>query len=171
MWGNITDDRIHLYVLPPLIEAGKKLNKSKYIETANRVLEHYKRRKDLLEFNILSHFYTYVIESLCDLGELDLAKRGMELMGGFQNRNGSIPAFPDVKWICNPGVAQFAIIVYKLGMQNRATKAFTYLYKIRNPSGGFYGSYGKGANYFPDDEISWAAKFFIDAVILSKTKK
>jgi malonyl-CoA O-methyltransferase len=41
-----------------------------------------------------------------------------------------------------------------------------YLEKIQNSSGGFYGSYGKGAKYFPKEEISWAVKYFIDAYLL-----
>jgi hypothetical protein len=34
------------------------------------------------------------------------------------------------------------------------------------PSGGFLGSYGPKATYFPNAEISWAAKFYLDASLL-----
>jgi malonyl-CoA O-methyltransferase len=163
MWGNIVDDRIHLYVLPPLIEAGKKINEPKYIEAAHRVLEYYKQKKDIVEFNTLSHFYAYIIEALCDLGEKELAKAAMEEVAALQNKDGSVPAYKNVSWVCSTGVAQFAVIWYKLGMRERADKAIQYLEKIQNTSGGFYGSYGNRANYFPKEEISWAAKYFLDA--------
>ncbi len=163
MWGNIADDRIHLYVLSSLIEAGEKLNEPKYIDAAYRVLEYYKNRKDLVEFNALSHFYAYIIEALYDLGEIELVKVGMEQVAALQKKDGSVPAHKDVSWICSTGVAQFAVIGYKLGMREFADKAINYLEKIQNRTGGFYGSYGRRANYFSKEEISWAVKFFLDA--------
>ena len=163
MWGKIADDRIHLYVLSPLIDAGKKLNASKYIDAAQHVLDYYKQKKDLTDFNTLSHFYAYVIEALCDLGEIDLAKKAMENIAVLQNKDGSIPAYKNVHWVCSTGVAQFAVMWYKLGMREYADKALYYLEKIQNRSGGFYGSYRRKANYFPEEEISWAVKFFLDA--------
>jgi len=163
MWGNIADDRIHLYILPPLIEVGKKLNESKYIDAAHRILEYYKHQKNIVEFNTLSHFYAYIIEALYDLGEIDLAKTGMEQVAALQRKDGSVPAYVEVSWVCSPGLAQFAVIWYKLGMGEYADKAVHYLEKAQNESGGFYGSWGKGANYFTKEEISWAVKFFLDA--------
>lgn len=163
MWGKIADDRIHLYVLPPLIDAGKKLNEPKYIEAAHRVLNYYKQKKYLTDFNTLSHFYAYIIEALCDLGEIELAKAGMEEVAALKRKDGSIPAYKNVSWVCSTGVAQFALIWYKLGMKENADKAMHYLETIQNRSGGFYGSYGKGADYFPEEEISWAVKYFLDA--------
>lgn len=162
VWGSIADDRIHLYVLPPLIEAGKRFNEPRYIDAATRVLEYYKHRKGLIEFNTLSHYYAYIIEALCDLGEIDLASEGMKEVAALQRENGSIPAYKDVSWICSTGVAQFAVIGYKVGLREFADKAVNYLEKIQNRTGAFYGSYGKGANYFPKEEISWAVKFFLD---------
>ena len=34
----------------------------------------------------------------------------------------------------------------------------------RRTTGGFFGSVGSGANYFPDQEISWAVKYTLDAL-------
>lgn len=163
MWGKIADDRIHLYVLPPLIDAGKKLNKTEYIEKAKRILQYYKSQKNINKFDTLSHFHAYVIEALCDLGETGLAKVGMEQAASLQRKDGSIPAYPDAGWVCSTGVAQYAVIGYKLGMKEHADKAINYLEKRQRRSGGFYGSYGRGANYFEREEISWAVKFYLDA--------
>ena len=87
----------------------------------------------------------------------------MEHLTTLQRKDGSVPAYKHVSWVCSTGLAQSAIIWYKLGMKEYADKAVHYLEKIQNRSGGFYGSYGKGANYFPEEEISWAVKFFLDA--------
>jgi len=163
MWGDIADDRIHLYVLPPLIKAGKKINEPKYVNAAHRVLEYYKQRKDLLDFNTLSHFYAYIIEALYDLGEENLTRTAMKQISSLQKRDGSIPAYKNVSWVCTPGLAQLAVVWYKLGMKSNADRAIHWLEEIQNNTGGFYGSYGKGANYFSKEEISWAIKFFLDA--------
>ena len=41
-----------------------------------------------------------------------------------------------------------------------------YLVTLQNPSGGFYGSYGKPAQYFAKQETGWAVKFFLDTWLL-----
>ena len=81
--------------------------------------------------------------------------------------DGSIPSVPGATWICSTGMAQLAIAWLKLGRREPATKAVRYLERSRHPSGGFFGSYGKGAIYFTKEEISWAVKFFIDAELLA----
>ena len=156
----------HLYVLPPLLDAGKKLGNKEYFDTAGKSLAYYKRQKDLVEFKIISHFYGYIMEALADLGEIELAKTGMSQITALQRQDGSIPAYPDVEWVCAPGLMQLAIAYYKLGMKKQGDDALKYIEKLQNRTGGFFGSYGKGANYFPAEEISWAVKFFIDAYIL-----
>ena len=64
-------------------------------------------------------------------------------------------------------MAQLAIALFKLGHPEPAQKAVTYLERMQHRSGGFFGSYGKGAIYFTKEEISWGVKFFIDAELLS----
>ena len=71
-----------------------------------------------------------------------------------------------MSWVCATGLAQLAIAWWKLGQREPAQRAFRCLQRLQNPSGGFYGSYGAGAQYFPRQEISWAAKFFIDLSLL-----
>ena len=166
LWSDIATDLIHVYVLPPLIQAGKLLGVPEYVDTANFVLSYYKKQEELVPFNRLTHFHAYVMEALCELGELELAKLGMADVEKYQRRDGSISAYPDVDWICSTGIAQYAIVWYTLGNKQRADRAMHYLEKIQNDSGGFYGSYGKGAKYIPRAEISWAVKYFLDAYLL-----
>lgn len=163
LWGDIANDMIHTYVLPPLREAGEKLNKDEYIKAADCVLAYYKSQDELVPFNRLSHFHAYIMEALCELDEIELASRGMAEVERLQRKDGSIPAYPDVTWVCSTGMAQYAVIWYLLGKAEPANRAIRYLEKIQNKSGGFYGSYGEGSDYIPNAEISWAVKYFLDA--------
>lgn len=163
LWTDIASDLIHTYVLPPLVKAGKLLDVPEYIDKADFVLAYYKQQQDLVPFNRLSHFHAYAMEALCELGEFELAAQGMADVEKCQRPDGAIPAYPDVDWICSTGMAQYAIIWYLLDKKEPADLAMRYLEKIQNKSGGFFGSYGKGAQYISGSEISWAVKYFLDA--------
>lgn len=155
-----------LYVLPPLLDAAKKFSEPRYKNAVTRGLDWFKRKPDLVEFKsdigTLSHIFGYMMEALVDLGEVDLAKKGLRQAAAIQKTNGAIAAYPGVDWVCTPGMAQLALAWYKLGERGPADRAVAYLESIQNPSGGFYGSYGAGARYLPQEEISWAVKFFLD---------
>lgn len=168
LWTGIANDLIHTYVLPPLAQAGKLLDVREYVEAAQFILSYYKKQEALVPFNRLSHFHAYAMEALCELGELELATRGMADVERCQRRDGSIPAYPNVDWVCSTGMAQYAVVWYTLGNREPADRAIRHLEKIQNSSGGFYGSYGKGAKYIPNAEISWAVKYFLDAYLLKR---
>lgn len=163
LWSDIASDLIHTYALPPLTEAGELLGVMEYVETARFILDYYKKQEGLVPFNRLTHFHAYAMEALCQLGEFELARRGMAEVARSQRRDGSIPAYPNVDWVCSTGMAQYAIVWYTLGQRAPADAAMQYLEKIQNHSGGFNGSYGKGARYIAGAEISWAVKYFLDA--------
>lgn len=165
--GTMLSEYGNLYVLPPMLEAGRKLSEKKYIDAARRGMDYFRKKPDLVEFksemSTISHYLGYMMEALIDLGEIKLAEKGLRQAAAIQKKNGAIPAYPGVDWVCSTGMAQLAIAWYKLGEREPADKALKFLETIQNPSGGFYGSYGKGAKYIYDKEISWAVKFFLDA--------
>jgi malonyl-CoA O-methyltransferase len=171
MWkladGSKLSDYGNLYVLPPMLEAGKKLGEKKYISAAQRGMNYFRKNADLVEFKpslaMLSHYFGYMMEALVDLGETELAQKGLKQAQVIQMPDGSIPAYPGATWVCSTGMAQLALAWYKMGIKTPADKAMAYLEKIQNSSGGFYGGYGKNVEYFHNQEISWAVKFFIDA--------
>ena len=160
----------NLYVLPPMLEAGRKLSEPRYITAARRAMEYFRSKPDLVvfksELGTLSHFFGYMMEALVDLGETDLAKQGLAQARSIQRKDGAIPAFPKARWVCSTGLAQLAIAWYKLGDREPANRAMDYMVTLQNPSGGFYGSYGKDPKYSPKQEIDWAVKFFLDAWLL-----
>lgn len=175
MWklpdGAVLTDYCNLYVLPPLVEAGRRLGESKYLEAAQRGLAYFRRQPDLTTFKAESgtftHMFGYMMEALVDLGETSLAETGLAQAEAIQLPDGSIPAYPGATWTCSTGMAQLAIAWLKLGRLRPAQQALTYLERIQHPTGGFFGSYGPGAIYFTKDEISWGVKFFIDAQLLA----
>jgi malonyl-CoA O-methyltransferase len=164
----------NLFVLSPLLEAGQRLGQDRYQQAAVKSLTYYKSQPDIVEFkpNIgtLSHIFGYMLEALADLGERNLVRRGMAQVAAIQKKNGAIPAYPGVEWICSTGMAQLGLAWYKTGEKEKAEYILKYLEHIQRPSGGFWGGYGKGATYFPGQEISWANKFFIDLYLLVKGK-
>ena len=153
-----------LYALEPLLVSAKKWNIAHYAESVERALHYYTGNETFTEFNTLSHFHAYILEALIDLGQIDCARQGMETIALLQRENGAIPAYHDVHWVCSTGLFQYAVIWYKLGMTHQADLALSYGSKLQNKSGGFFGSYGLKATYIANQEISWAVKYFLDAL-------
>jgi hypothetical protein len=62
-------------------------------------MDYFRRKPDLVEFKrvlaMLSHYFGYMMEALVDLGEIELAKKGLEQAANIQKRNGVIPAYPE----------------------------------------------------------------------------
>lgn len=170
--GVANAELVHLYCLSPLKEVSVRYGIPQYGKKADEVLNYYKRkhREDIVRFERLSHFQAYVLEGLVDLGEVDLAREGMEVMAEYLDRFGYVPAYRNVGWVCSTGLFQLAVIWFKLGEVKRGNQAFAYACELQNESGGWYGSYPtvqskeEENTYFPYDEISWAGKFFLDAL-------
>jgi len=162
--GRVVPEAIHLYALEPIKQAGEKWQIDDYIQAVKRVLSYYLADEELTSFSTLCHFHAYIIEALVDLGYVDRARCGMEEVAHLQRSNGHVPAYRDVRWTCATGLFQYAVIWYKLGNIPLADKSFSYACSLQNKSGGFFGGYGFGATYLPGEEISWAVKYFLDAL-------
>lgn len=176
--GKTCSELIHLYCLTPLLEADELFGEKTYAPYVEKVISYYKNENmnEILDFGFLSHFYAYVMEALVDLGEIDIAVKAMENIEQYQRKNGMIPAYKDVNWTCSTGMFQLALVWYKLGKLEKGNKIFDYACKLQNESGGWYGSYagnicgriGIGKRnipkYFSKAEISWAVKYYLDAL-------
>lgn len=180
-WGedeNFCSELIHTYCLTPLRDAAKIFNRPDYDEAVDKILTYYLTNyKDKIEnFSLMAHFYAYVMEGLLDLGEKELVQKCMNNLGKYQNFRGGIRGMNNVPWVCSTALFQLALVWYKLGELKKGNRIFNYACKLQNESGGWYGSYpaskfwnkyidvSKRPSYFPDREISWANKFFLDAL-------
>jgi len=157
-------EAVHIYCLEPIKNAGEKYGIQKYTDCVEKALKFYLSNDNLTDFDTLSHFHAYVIEGLIDVGKTERARKAMEEVAKIQKNDGSVSAYSHVKFVCSTGLFQYAICWFKLGEKELGNKAFAYATSLQNESGGFYGSYGKKANYFKYEEISWAVKYFLDAI-------
>lgn len=170
--GKTYSELIHTYCISPIYEAGKVFNRLDFMEKADKMVSYYTTtcREQILNFDLLSHFYAYIMEAMLDIGKVDLAKEAMEKLSHLQKKSGAVPAYKNVDWVCATGLFQLAIVWLRLGDFERGNKAFEYACKLQNESGGWYGSYlseensNEKNNYFPESEISWAVKYFLDAL-------
>jgi len=161
--NNTDPQSLHLYVLPPLIQAADVFGEPRYAEIAERCLEHYVCRPDALRIETLTHFLGYEIEALIDLGHNDLALPVLNQLRRLQGNDGSLRGEGGQEWVCTPGLAQMAVCWYKTGQRQPADNALAWIEKRQLWCGGFYGSYGPRAAYFPDVVPAWAVKFYLDA--------
>jgi malonyl-CoA O-methyltransferase len=159
-------ESVHLYVLPPLYEATEMLRKRAYQTAADRCLEYYAKHPDALRLSSLTHYLGYELEALIELERGDLAIPVLHALRRVQAEDGSVRGAAEGHWVCAPGLAQLASCWYKTGQWEPADKALSWLEAHLRPSGGFLGSYGPRASYFPDDELSWAVKYYLDANLL-----
>lgn len=161
---------IHLYCLSPIREVGIQFSKPELLKMVDLSIDYYKQNhmEEILHFDLLSHFYAYVMEALVDLGELELAKIAMNNIANFQTEDGAVPGYNDVHWVCSTGLFQLALTWFRMGDIERGNKAFSYACRLQNESGGWYGSYpsveDESNDYFAASEISWAVKYFLDAL-------
>jgi malonyl-CoA O-methyltransferase len=146
--------------------AGDLLDEPRWVRFAERGRDWHLRHVECTSFDrphLLTHFYAYVQEALWELGCGDEVRRGMADVARWQQPNGAVPAYSDVPWVCATGIAQLAQVWFRIGERERAERALAFLAALQNPSGGFFGSYGGGAAYFPDQEPSWGVKYAIEA--------
>ena len=180
-WGSdesYCSELIHIYCLSPLVDAAALFERDDYRDAAHKILAYYKKnyQSKIENFSLLSHFYAYVMEGLYDLGETDLCRESMMRLEKYRNAKGGIPGLNDVPWVCSTGLFQLALVWYKLGDLEKGNSLFYYGQALQNRSGGWYGSYPapewqsvfyrgrKKPYYFPKSEISWAVKYYLDAL-------
>ena len=117
-----------------------------------------------------------------------IAKKSADALLELQEKDGSLKARydskwrPAVNWCCLTGIAQVAIIWFRLygvfhekKYLHAALKANDFLCnqqpqdaKNSGINGGMAGSFPFNADYEPNRYLNWATKFFIDSLLLEK---
>jgi ubiquinone/menaquinone biosynthesis C-methylase UbiE len=121
---------------------------------------------DFCRIGDLTHFLAYQLDALIDLGRPELAQPALDQLAIAQGADGGVRGIGGASWVCSTGLAQLAICWYKTGQHAPADAAMRWIERHQESSGGFRGSYGSGASYKQDTEISWAVKFALDAHLL-----
>lgn len=159
----LVPEAVNLFSLPPLLEYAKSIKSEEYVSLIYNYANYLLGTSDALSLSTITHFLAYQIDGLIDIGLSDKVKSILEQLISSQLEDGSIPGKQGVEWVILTGCAQLAICYYKQGNSACANRLMDYLELFQAGDGGFIGSLGSGAEYFPDKEISWAVKFYLDA--------
>ena len=143
----------------------------------------------------LTHTIGYTIEGILGIGIalgdqelIDVAQKAARALMSSQRADGSLAGCfdiqwrPSVRWRCLTGIAQIAICwwqLYKVTKDNQyreaALKANQYLKSLQNIStphpgikGGIKGSHPINGKYCSYGYPNWAAKFFMDGLLLEE---
>lgn len=120
----------------------------------NEMFKKYIEKDDYL-FDTLSHFYGYAFEGVARLnGNCNI------FLNQVSQYNGLIPERNGNKSYCFVGLSQIALSLFLIGKFDMGMNVLNFVTKFQKENGGFNGSNG---SYFPNDEISWAVKFYLDA--------
>lgn len=179
IWGGVVPDEIVLYALEPALRAAQRIGSLEQVEKIKSAIELMVNDKSILKHRSLNHFHAYIVEALIDLGYLEDANKAFDEITVNMTRNGFVPAFPGGKWSCSTGQFQYAVIAYKLGKSQVGDLLMDYGMRFQNSSGGWFGTnerrwamlsslnriFPKLQTYFPADEIPWANKYFMDAMM------
>lgn len=110
------------------------------------------------DFNYNLHFYAYAFEGL-----IRLNINTESFVNVVKKYNGLVPIYPDKpNEYCYTGLSQIAMCLFMINEFDLGMKVFEFVSKFQNNSGGFLGS-SSGGGYFPNHELSWAVKFYLDA--------
>lgn len=123
-----------------------------------------RQRNDFRSMGLSSLEFGRLQDALLDLGEEDLARSGMASLE--LGPAGGVPGMPGVPWVSSAGQAVCAKVWSRLGMFQEADRALDFLLSLRNPSGGFFSSYGVRAGKDAARESEWAALHFLEASLV-----
>ncbi len=160
---SVIPETIMLFALPPMLEYARMTGSREKEALIHRSVKLYLQEAEVLSIKTLTHFLAYQIDGLIDMGYIDEVRPIVRSLLDSQREDGAIPAYEGVDWVCITGCSQIAICLYKMKMPAPADRLMTWVERNMEPSGGFLGSVGSGAEYFEDRELSWAVKFYLDA--------
>lgn len=161
-------ENAYLCVLPPLLKAERELSEERFFEAAMRGRSYFLKKEDLLEFksSMNLHFFGCLINALIELGDVELAKKGLDYVVSLQRGKGGLLAGPVSRCVCFTGMAQMTIAYYKLGWRELADRAMAYLENKQNPNGSFYCCKDMRIKCAHREQIGLAEKFYLDAYML-----
>lgn len=158
----IIPEAIQLFALPSMLDYARAVGSAEKEKAVHQAVRQYLQSPEALSIKTLTHFLAYQIDGLIDLGYLEEVRPILGKLLASQREDGAIPAYEGADWVCITGCAQLAICLYKLGMPGPANRLMVWVERNMEEDGGFLGSVGPGAWYFPDQELSWAVKFYLD---------
>ena len=152
-----------LVLAAPLMHSEGRVARANCERVFERARKSLRRAQDAEFWRGPLHVMLPGVEALIELGECSLARHALRQMAAAQRRDGSVPALPGGSWVSTTALAHLAKLWYRLDEYVRADRAMAWLRRRQERTGGFLGSYGRGACYYPRREVAWACKHFLDA--------
>lgn len=149
--------------LQALVVAARQCREPAFDWAAKKLLQANRHLISPTAWTVPAHVLTAAAEGLLALGADDLARQLLLGPTAGQWRGGAVLARPGANWISTHGLAHLAALWYRLGELRRADAALAWLARRQSARGGFVGSVGRGACYYPTRELGWTTKWFLDA--------
>ena len=163
LWRELVNPSLPDAIRPVLIwalsTAGKLVDEPKYLESAASFLE---ARVNSARNGVARHLLGHELTALIELDQVDRARRMLQPLLDRQKASGAM-ALEGTSCVSSPVLGQLACCCYRLGEWAAGDKALAWLEKHQCPSGGFLGSYGWSASYYPNSEVASAVKWYLDA--------
>ena len=157
---------LRLVGLPPLLAAAEHFGEPAWKQAVWRAVAWCRRTQDFCRWSSPSHWFAWQVQALLELGLTEETGRALELPAAICRRGGATPAWPTVRWISSSGLAHLALLWYRLGERERGDRALACLHRYQRRDGGFAGSWGRGACYFPSRQTVWTARHVLEASLL-----
>lgn len=152
--------------LPPLLSGARRWNRPGWEASARLACRELHRSVDLTRWVGPSHLFACVVEALIDLDCQSTANEALRVPAACLSSTGTVPGGLGDGWISSAGLAHLAAIWYRLGDRRLGDRALAAVAARQTPPGGFPGSWGRGAAYFPHCELTQTSVQFLNAARL-----
>ena len=153
----------YLYALASLSRLTETTGGAVYREAAERCLAYYSQRLGGLRPEMPTRHLGYESLALIELGRADLGTPGLIKARVHQEADGCVRATDSTQWTCALGLALLALCWYKIGEWDAGDRALAWLDKHQRDDGGFWGSVGEGAAYYPHAQVLRVSGYFLQA--------
>ena len=159
---------VHLAGLATAAEHARRHGIAGWRSQIGRAIDRLLRTSDCALIDVPTHIAAHGLEAIMDLSDEDprtiaAAIRGLESAAVRQRRDGSIPIDGSHRWTSSAGLAHLTALWFRAGMQPIASKGLECLIARQADDGGWPGSWGRGAAFFPHSNSNWTIKYFLDA--------
>jgi len=161
---------VHLVGFAALAEWSKRWNMPAWRDAVGRAVGRILRTEDSARPSAQSHVAAHGIEAFLNLASFDercgiLARRALDEAVALQSHDGTLPTDRAHAWVSSAGLAHFAAMWFRAGRKEAGDRAMVCLTHRQRDDGGWTGSWGRGAAYFPRSCSAWTAKYFLDAAL------
>lgn len=150
--------------LPALCRAAQRTGRSDWRRLYERARQQALRQVQLETMHGPTHWLAAYAGAILELGGADQLRESAAWLHRLQHKSGAVGCDLGRPLASASTVAtsHLADIWYQLGEFERADRALAWLRRWQRPSGGFMGSHGRQANYFPRQEAAWSAVRFLN---------